>query len=196
MAKAKIVISGASGLIGKKLVARLSQSYDVYRLERTKSSDSKSIYWNWKTEEVESEKLESIHSLIHLAGEPIASGRWSEAKKQRILDSRVGGTSFLAKVISKLKDKPKSFISASAIGYYGETGDHTATEITPAGDGFLSEVCLAWENTSQAASVAGIRVVNPRIGIVLSAEGGALAQMLPIFKFYLGGALGSGSQYM
>ena len=194
--KKKIAISGASGLIGTELTQLLQPDYEIIQLVRNASYKANTAYWDWRSEEIESEKLEGIYSLIHLAGEPIASGRWTEEKKRRILESREGGTAFLADTLCKLTKKPESFISASAIGYYGDTGEQPADESAQSGSNFLSEVCRRWEAASKAAAGCGIRVLNPRIGVVLAKEGGALAKMLPVFKMYLGGKLGSGNQYM
>ena len=194
--KKKVAISGASGLIGSRLVQLLSPRYEIIQLVREQSSKANTVYWDWKNEQIELEKLEGIHSLIHLAGEPIVSFRWTEEKKQRILKSREGGTAFLAKTLCELSDKPESFISASAVGYYGDTGEQVADESAESGNSFLAEVCRRWEAASAPAAECGIRVVNPRIGVVLAEQDGALAKMLPVFRMCLGGKLASGQQYM
>jgi len=133
---------------------------------------------------------------VHLAGEPIAEGRWTQEKKRRILESRVKGTRLIAETLAKLNEKPRVLVSASAIGFYGDRGDEVLLEESASGEDFLSEVCREWEKATLAASQAGIRVVHLRIGIVLSAEGGALAKMLTPFKLGVGGRVGGGRQYM
>lgn len=141
-------------------------------------------------------RLTNIDGVIHLAGENIASRRWSTAQKARIRDSRVRGTTLLAQTLASISPPPKVFISASAIGYYGNRKDEILTEESQPGEGFLPDVSIAWENAAKPATEAGIRTVHPRIGIVLSPDGGALGKMLVPFKLGLGGIIGSGNQYM
>ena len=133
--------------------------------------------------------------MVHLAGENIASGRWNTAKKSQIRQSRVQSTQILARGLASAKKKPRVLVSASAIGYYGDAGETWLSEQSPAGDDFLAEVCQAWEKATQPARNAGIRVVNLRIGVVLSKSGGALAKMLTPFRLGLGGRVGNGRQY-
>jgi uncharacterized protein (TIGR01777 family) len=142
-----------------------------------------------------SDKLEGIDAFIHLGGESIAS-RWSPARKRAIVESRVKGTALIAETLAVLHEKPKTFLCASAIGFYGDRGGEVLTEGSHAGFGFLPEACQAWEAACEPARKAGIRVVNLRTGIVLSPKGGALAQMLLPFKLGLGGVVGSGDQWM
>jgi uncharacterized protein (TIGR01777 family) len=140
--------------------------------------------------------LEGFDAVVHLAGESIAEGRWTEAKRGRIRDSRVQGTRVLADTLARLIHPPKVFLCASAVGFYGSRGDEELDEESPAGSGFLSDVCREWESACRPAVEAGIRVVNLRLGMVLSTRGGALAKMLPIFRLGLGGRLASGRQYV
>lgn len=177
-----ILISGSHGLIGSALKETLEKRGDtVHRLSR---DFSKPINFS------------GIDAVIHLAGESIAEGRWTKEKKKRIEDSRVEGTSQLAKQISENTDKPKVFISASAIGFYGNRGSTELDESSQPGSDFLSLVCRKWEEAAEAAKQAGIRTACIRTGIVLSKKGGALKKMLPPFKMGAGGVLGSGTQYM
>ena len=194
----KVLITGSTGLIGSALITLLkSKGFEVSRLVR-RSGDfmEPQILWNPKSGYIEKNRLEGFDAVVHLAGESIAAGRWTESRKIRIKDSRSKGTEFLSESLTTLSQKPKVFISASAIGYYGNRDDEILSEKSPCGSGFLAEVCSAWENASKKTAEKGIRVVNPRIGMVLSSEGGALAKMLTPFKFCLGGVIGNGSQYM
>jgi uncharacterized protein (TIGR01777 family) len=145
---------------------------------------------------VDESKMDGVDAVVHLAGENIAAGRWTEERKKRIRESRVVGTQRLCETLGRLTNKPKVVVVASAIGFYGARNDEVLTETSPAGEGFLPEVCEAWEASAQPAIDAGIRVVHPRIGVVLAAKGGALATMLPAFKMGVGGRVGSGKQYM
>jgi uncharacterized protein (TIGR01777 family) len=154
------------------------------------------IYWSVDTGEIDTQALEGLDVVIHLAGEPLATARWTDAKKEAILQIRKKGTELLANALATLKHKPALFISASAVGYYGSTGDAWVDEESALGEGFLAEVCQAWEQASEPARAAGIRLVNARIGIVWASTGGALEKMLPLFKLGVGGRLGPGDQYM
>lgn len=193
----KVAITGASGLIGNALGAFLSTGgHEVFPMVRSKPEpNSNEIEWNIKEDRIDRQSLEGIDVLVHLAGEPIA-GRWTEEKKKRILNSRIEGTQLVAETLAGLSHGPETLISTSAVGYYGDRGDETITENSDAGSGFLAEVCQAWEESANPAREAGIRVVHPRIGVVLSPEGGALEQMLTPFKMGAGGVVGSGDQYM
>jgi uncharacterized protein (TIGR01777 family) len=193
----KIAITGSRGLIGRQATKLLNaRGHSLVRLVRQEITDQNEIFWNPDAGTIDSTKLEGIDALIHLAGENVASGRWTESKKAEIRQSRVTGTKLIAEAISQLKTPPKTFIAASAIGFYGNRGEETLTEKSPAGSGFLAEVCQEWEATCQSAANAGIRVCNLRFGVVLSTEGGALAKMLPPFLIGAGGPIGSGKQYM
>jgi hypothetical protein len=139
--------------------------------------------------------LGNVEAVVHLAGAGVGDHRWSDSYKKEILDSRVKGTETISRAIAQMARKPRTLISASAIGFYGDTGSRAVTEVDPSGYGFLADVVVAWENASQIASDAGIRVVHPRTGLVVSAKGGAWARMFPLFKAGVGGKLGNGEQY-
>ena len=193
----KILISGASGLIGSALKTALSARGDrVLSLTRRNARNDSEITWDPSSNTLDPARLTNIDGVIHLAGENIASRRWTSAQKARIRDSRVQGTALLAQTLATISPPPKVFISASAIGYYGNRDDEILTEDSQPGSGFLPDVSIAWENAAKPAAAAGIRTVHPRIGIVLSPEGGALGKMLLPFKLGLGGIIGSGNQYM
>ncbi len=193
----KILISGASGLIGSALKTALRERGDrVLSLTRRNARNDSEITWDPSSDTLDPTRLTNIDGVIHLAGENIASRRWSTAQKARIRDSRVRGTTLLAQTLASISPLPKVFISASAIGYYGNRKDEILTEDSQPGEGFLPDVSIAWENAAKLATEAGIRTVHPRIGVVLSPEGGALGKMLVPFKLGLGGIVGSGNQYM
>lgn len=193
----KVLISGASGMIGRALQEELKNSdHQVVCLVRDKSKASdEAIYWDPKIGQIDPSSLEGFDAVINLAGESIAE-KWTEERKKEILESRVDATKTLATALASLNEPPKVFINSSAIGYYGNRGDEICTEKTPNGSGFLADVCRQWEQAAQAAEEKGIRTVFLRTGVVLSSEGGALVKMLPPFRFGLGGKLGSGEQYM
>lgn len=194
----KILVSGASGLVGSAVTRNLSaQGLDVLPLVRTPTgTESQAILWNPAEGIMDRSRLEGLDAVIHLAGEPIAEGRWTEAKKERIRASRVKGTRVLAETLAGLERKPGVLLSASAIGYYGSRGSEVLTEESKPGDDFLAHVCRDWEEATAPAAEGGIRVVEMRFGIILSSKGGALARMLVPFKLGVGGRLGSGRQYM
>lgn len=192
----KTLISGSAGLIGSELVSFLSQQGDqVVRLVR-RTPISGEIQWDPIAGTIEANKLEGFDALIHLAGDPIAAGRWTPQKKARIRDSRVIGTQLLAESLARLTRPPKVFVCASAIGYYGNRGDEILTEESSPGSGFLGKVGQEWEKATEPAIQKGIRVVNLRFGIVMSPKGGALKLMLPPFRMGAGGVLGNGRQIM
>lgn len=194
----KILITGASGLVGTELQKSFAEKgYEMLLASRSEPKDDKHIQWSIDDGFAEPEKLEGIDVVVHLAGENVSGGlRWSDEKKKAIRDSRVLGTRNVVDAISKLKDKPKVFVSSSAIGFYGERGDEEVTESSAAGDTFLADVSKAWESESRRAEDAGIRTVLLRTGIVLSKDGGALGTMLTPFKLGVGGVVGSGKQWM
>ena len=186
----KILMSGSTGLVGSALVPYLAnESHSVTRLVRKGQSG---ISWNPDAGSIDTAALEGFDAVIHLAGESIASGRWTAAKKQRIRDSRVRGTHQLAEVLTALKLPPRTLLCASAIGFYGDRGEEILREENPAGTGFLAEVCRAWEAAAATAALKGIRVVYLRFGVILSPAGGALAKMLVPFKLGVGGKIGPG----
>jgi uncharacterized protein (TIGR01777 family) len=190
----RILVSGASGLIGSALVPSLeAQGHEVVRLVRRRPQSASELRWN-PADPIPADLVSGFDVVIHLSGENIA-GRWTEQKKCQIRDSRVFSTDFLAQALAKAERRPQTFVCASAIGYYGNRGDEILTEESPAGDGFFPEVCREWELATEPASDAGIRVVNLRSGLVLSRAGGALKQMLLPFKLGLGGRIGDGEQW-
>jgi uncharacterized protein (TIGR01777 family) len=191
----KVAITGASGLIGTALVQRLqSEGNDVLRLVRHDPRPG-DVSWDPEAGTIDGPALEGVDAAVHLAGEGVADKRWSPAQKARILESRVQGTTTLATALAALADKPSVLVSGSAIGYYGEQGDDVLTEDAPPGEGFLVDVCKAWEGATAPAVAAGIRVVTIRTGIVLTKKGGALKRQLPLFKLGVGGKLASGKQW-
>ena len=193
----RILLSGSSGLIGHALVSFLTaDGHQVVRLTRAQTrATGRNVSWNPMAGTLDPDDLEGFDAVIHLAGEPIA-GKWTPAKKTRILESRVQGTRLLCEALRHLRSRPIVLISASAIGYYGDRGKQVLDEDSSAGSLFLSEVTTAWEAATEPARRGGIRVVNLRIGFVLSGAGGGLATMLLPFKLGLGGRVGSGRQYL
>jgi uncharacterized protein len=189
-----VLVSGATGLIGSALIPELEAGgHSVTRLTRSPRSDE-DVRWDPDAGTIEGD-LAGTDIVVHLAGESIAEGRWTSEKKRRILESRQKGTRLLAEKIAGLPAPPSVMVSVSAIGYYGDRGNELLTEESEPGDLFLSRVCLEWEAAAEPAREAGVRVVHPRFGIVLSTEGGALGTTLPIFKLGGGGKIGSGKQY-
>jgi uncharacterized protein len=191
-----ILVSGSSGLIGGRLLPLLRASgHRVTRLVRRDPQSADERRWDPVAGTMDSAALEGIDAVVNLAGDNIGSGRWTDAKKKRILESRVQTTGLLADAIAKSGKKPECFVSASAIGFYGHRGDEELTESSEPGRGFLVDVCRAWEDATTAARQAGVRVVNSRFGMVLAGDGGALTKMLLPFKLGVGGVMGSGKQY-
>ncbi|MBC8259034.1 MAG: TIGR01777 family protein [SAR324 cluster bacterium] len=192
----RVLITGSSGLIGSALTISLTAAgYTVIRLQR-RNFDPDSPLWDPEFEVLDLVQSLEKYAVVHLAGENIAGGRWSEKKKNRILNSRVHGTKLLAEYFAGIENKPQVFISASAVGFYGERGSEILDESCVSGSGFLAKVCVNWEKASKVAAEAGIRVANVRFGVVLSSKGGALKKMLLPFKMGLGGIIGSGKQFM
>lgn len=194
----KILISGASGLVGKHLIPRLlAKGHEVHRLVRKTPKSSDEIQWDAEKgfSETERAKLENFDAVVHLAGDNVASENWSEEKKRKIKESRTIGTRVLVDALKNAQNPPKHFVSASAIGFYGSRGGEMLNEESAKGEGFLPEVCAAWEDEIKRAE-AFARVVYLRIGVVLAKDGGALEKMLTPFKFGVGGIVGSGKQYM
>ena len=193
----KILITGASGLIGKALQNSFAEKgHDLLLAGRSEPRAANQIQWTIESGFADPRRLEGIDAFIHLAGENISALRWTDEKKRAIRDSRVVGTRSVVDAIGNLKQKPKVFIAGSATGYYGDRGDEVMTENDGPGDTFLSEVCKAWEAESRRAEDLGVRSVLLRTGIVLSKDGGALAEMLTPFKLGVGGVVGSGRQWM
>jgi hypothetical protein len=193
---AKVLVSGSSGLLGSALLRSLAgDGYQITRLVHGTESSAGRIAWD-PSQPLAPESVSGFDVVIHLAGESIAS-RWTASKKKAIRDTRVLGTRHLAEAVARASSPPQVLISASAIGYYGDRGDEILREDSPSGTaGFLPEVCREWEAAAQPAVSAGIRTAHLRTGIVLSADGGALKQMLPPFRMGLGGRIGSGLQWM
>jgi uncharacterized protein len=190
----RVLITGASGPIGAALLPSLEQAgADIVRMVRGPVRNSAQIPWD-PTGTLAPDAVSGFEAVIHLAGESVV-GRWTAAKKAAIRDSRVLGTRTIATALAQTKSKPRVFVCASAVGFYGDHGDEILTEANPSGRGFLPEVCREWEAASRIAADAGIRTVNIRIGLVLSSKGGALGKMLPAFKLGLGGRMGPGTQW-
>ena len=193
----KILISGASGLVGQRLRQHcLKNGRDVFSLVRTSPTNSYEIQWSVTNGISNLAQAEGFDAVVHLAGDNIAGSRWTKSKKQAIRDSRVVGTTSLVRSLSELAHPPGVLICASAIGFYGDRGSEPLTEASSPGVGFLSEIGQEWEQACQPYKDAGHRVINLRMGVVLSRNGGALAKMLLPFKLGLGGILGSGEQFM
>jgi uncharacterized protein (TIGR01777 family) len=201
---ATIAVSGSNGFVGAALVSALRARGDQVRplLRPTASGgfgahDPASVVrWDPARGELDSGALEGVDGVVHLAGESLANGRWTDAQKQRIEQSRTRGTRLLAEGLAGLTRKPQVLLSASAIGYYGDRGVAELDESAERGDDFLARLCAAWEEAAAPARAAGLRVAHPRFGVVLHPSGGALAKMLPLFRWGMGGALGDGAQFM
>ncbi len=192
----KVVISGASGLVGSALCRRLEGRGDeVWKLVRHSGAGDRQIAWQPLEGRIEHEKLEGMDAVVHLSGENIA-GFWTTPKKQAIRESRVLSTRTLAEAMGKLRSPPRAWLVASAVGYYGDRTGQVLVETSRSGEGFLPDVCRKWEAATGPAYDRGIRVVNMRFGVVLTADGGALRKMLPAFKLGLAGRIGDGRQYM
>ncbi len=194
----KILVSGAGGLVGSSLVPSLSAAgHRVVRLARTGAPrQDAAILWDPARGGLDAAVLDGFDAVIHLAGESIAAGRWSAARKQRIRDSRVNGTTLLAEGIARAPRPPRVLLCASAVGFYGDRGAEVLREDSRPGSDFLSEVCRAWEAASEPAVRKGVRVALHRFGVILSPAGGALKKMLPPFRLGLGGRLGDGRQFL
>ena len=191
----RISVTGSSGLIGSALVPFLTaQGHEVGRVVRSTTAAGA---WRWDpgAGHVDAGAVNGKDAVVHLAGETIAAGRWSAARKARIRDSRVRGTRVVAEAVARADPRPKALLCASAMGFYGDRGDERLTEASAPGRGFLSEVSREWEEACAPARDQGVRVVNLRFGIVLSPAGGALAKMLLPFRLGAGGVVGSGKQW-
>lgn len=191
----RIAITGATGLIGTQLTAKLTtDGHDVVTIGRSASGPN-GVRWDPETGTIETSKLDGVDGVVHLAGEPIGAKRWTDDQKRRIVESRERGTRLIAETLASLAEPPKRFISGSAIGFYGDCGAELLTEESPNGDTFLAEVVRRWESAAAPAVDAGISTTFARTGIVLSTKGGALKQQLLPFKLGIGGKSGSGRQY-
>lgn len=194
----RILIAGGSGFIGRPLHRCLAESgHHVQRLIRPpRSPREHEFVWEPSEGRIDPAALHDVDAVINLAGEPIAAARWNEAVKDRIARSRLQSTELLVSTIASVQPSPRVFVSASAVGFYGDRGDEVLTEESPPGCGFLADVCRQWEAAAMSAAASACRVSVLRIGMVLGADGGALARMLPVFRLGLGGVLGDGCQYM
>ena len=194
----KILISGSHGLVGSALVQSLTAGgHEVLRLVRhQRTVGAPEIEWQPDKGIIDKQQLEGIDAVVHLAGENIAEGRWTDEKKRAILESRVKGTALLSETLATLQKPPSVFVSASAIGYYGNRGDELLTEDSTPGNDFLADVCQQWEKTTRPAAEKGIRTVLTRFGVILAENGGALEKMLTPFRMGIGGRIGSGKQWM
>lgn len=204
----RVAITGSSGLIGRALAASLrSDGHEVVRILRHRadpaigspvgpgSDRSRALYWDPVRGDIDATGLEGVDAIVHLAGAGIGDKRWTDGRKREILDSRVGSTTLLATTLASMNTPPPVMLSGSAIGIYGNRGDELCTEISDPGSGFLAQVCQAWEQATQPAEAAGVRVVHLRTGLVQSVDGGALKKSLPLFRLGLGGKFGDGRQW-
>lgn len=193
----RVAVTGATGLVGGALVPALrAAGHRVDRVSRRPpAAGTTDIQWDPARGQLDPRALEGVDAVVHLAGESIAAFRWTAAVKDRIRRSRVDGTRLLAETLGRLPRRPRVLVAASAVGYYGNQGEAPLTEESPPGSGFLSEVCRAWEAAADPARAAGIRVVHPRLGLVLAGQGGALPRMALPFRLGAGGVIGSGRQY-
>lgn len=188
------MITGCTGLVGSALIDSLFKNgYSIQCLKRNKNPGALHF---WDTDSLPQDPNNGFEAVVHLAGENVASGRWTKKKKEAILNSRLDGTRELINYISLLENKPKVFLCASAVGYYGSRGNEILNENSSLGVGFLAEVCRQWEKETQRLTDLGVRIVNLRFGMILSPNGGALDKMIPPFKAGLGGVVGTGKQHI
>jgi uncharacterized protein (TIGR01777 family) len=191
-----VAIAGASGLVGSALIPVLkSMGAQITRMVRSRPKTGE-LEWHPNQDELSPASLAGFDTIINLAGENIAGGRWTDDQKRKIRESRINGTHLLSEAIAKLSPKPRVFICASATGIYGDRDDEVLDEQSESGGGFLAGVCREWEEATKPAIEAGIRVVNLRLGPILAREGGMLAKLLTPFKMGMGGKVGSGRQYI
>lgn len=192
----RIAVTGSSGLIGSALVPHLrAAGHEVQRVVRRAAAAPDEITWDPAKGTIDLTALNGVEGVVHLAGAGVGDHRWSDDYKREILNSRIDSTNTIVRAMQQVEHRPRVLVSASAIGWYGDTGDRIVDETAPAGTGFLADVVRAWEGASQVAVESGIRVVNPRTGLVVAKSGGAWARMFPLFKLGLGGKLGNGKQY-
>ncbi|WP_055569905.1 TIGR01777 family oxidoreductase [Streptomyces atriruber] len=194
--QSRVAVAGASGLIGTALTRSLAaDGHEVVRLVRRAPRAEDEVRWDPKERYVDTAGLAGCSAVVNLAGAGIGDHRWTDAYKRELRDSRVLGTETLATAVASLDEPPKVFVNASAIGYYGDTGQRAVDESAPAGEGFLPSLCVEWEESAAAARDAGVRTVLARNGLVIGREGGAWGRLFPLFKAGLGGRLGNGRQY-
>lgn len=196
MERSRIAVAGASGLIGSALVRSLrADGHEVVRLVRRAAHGPDEVCWDPGGQYVDTAGLAGCAAVVNLAGAGIGDRRWTAAYKREIRDSRVLGTAALARAVAELAEPPRVFVSGSAVGIYGDTGDRAVTEDAPPGDGFLPSLCVEWEAAADPARQAGVRTVFTRTGLVVARGGGAWGRLFPLFKAGLGGRLGDGRQY-
>ncbi|MCC9152602.1 TIGR01777 family oxidoreductase [Streptomyces parvulus] len=194
--RSRIVVAGASGLIGSALVRSLTaDGHEVVRLVRHAPRSADEVRWDPENGRVDAAGLDGCDAVVNLAGAGVGDRRWTDAYKTRIRSSRVHGTTALAEAVAAMERPPRVFVNGSAIGYYGETGDRAVDESASAGEGFLPALCVEWEAAAAPAREAGVRTVFTRTGLVVSSGGGAWGRLFPLFRAGLGGRLGDGSQY-
>jgi hypothetical protein len=191
----RVLVTGATGLIGGALAARLAAAgAQVMRLSRRAGSGA--VFWDPARGRLNGAPLAGVEAVFHFSGESLAGGLWTAAKRVRVIDSRVKGTQLLCETLATLSPRPRVLISASAVGWYGDRGDERLTEASERGSGFFADAAEAWEQATAPAAEAGVRVVRLRIGVVLARAGGVLGPLKPLFGLGLGGRLGSGRQWM
>ncbi|MGW5661045.1 TIGR01777 family oxidoreductase [Streptomyces sp. NPDC003758] len=196
MELSRIAVAGASGLIGSALVRSLAaEGHEVVRLVRRAARGEDEVCWDPEGQYIDTAGLAGCDAVVNLAGAGVGDHRWTDAYKKTLRDSRVLGTAALAEAVASLPEPPRVLVNASAIGYYGETGDQVVDEEAPPGDGFLSRMCVEWEDATDPAREAGVRTVFLRTGLVVAREGGAWGRLFPLFQAGLGGRMGDGRQY-
>jgi uncharacterized protein (TIGR01777 family) len=197
MTNRRIAVTGSSGLVGSRLVRHLEANGDhVIRLVRERPVGTGAVFWDPAKGELDAAALDGVEAVVNLAGVSIAGKRWSASRKKQILQSRIDSTSLLSRTMVSMSDRPRVLVSTSAVGYYGTAGSTILTEKSSRGEGFLAGVCEQWEAAADPARQAGIRVVNPRFGIVLAGNGGMLPPIARLFGFGLGGRIGNGQQFL
>ncbi|WP_017557748.1 TIGR01777 family oxidoreductase [Nocardiopsis baichengensis] len=193
----KVAITGSNGLLGSALARSLTDDgHRVVHLVRRPARGDDEARWDPEGGTVDTDPLAGADAVVHLAGAPLGPARWTTARRRAIRQSRVAGTRTLAEALAAMDAPPGRLLSGSAVGYYGDTGDHAVDETAAKGEGFLADVCRDWERATEAAEKAGISTAHLRTGLVLDADGGLLGTVLPLFRLGLGGRLGSGRQYM
>lgn len=196
----RVGITGATGFIGRALIKALRARGDSVVAFSRSAAKHRALFGDGvevlPLDELSPSVMSRLDAVVNLAGEPVSAGRWSDARKDAILRSRVDVTGAVVRAMAGASPRPKALVNASAVGFYGPCGDDEIDERSPAGDDFLAHVCREWEAAAEAATELGVRVVRARIGVVLGDGGGALEQMLPAFKMFVGGPVGSGRQYL
>ncbi|MGW3283260.1 TIGR01777 family oxidoreductase [Streptomyces sp. NPDC001002] len=196
MESSRILVAGASGLIGSALVTSLrADGHEVVRLVRRAAAGADEVCWDPDGRYVDTAALGEVDAVVNLAGAGVGDRRWTDAYKKKIRDSRVLGTTALAEAVASMDKKPRVFVNGSALGYYGETGDRAVDESAPPGTGFLPELCVEWEGATAAAREAGVRTAFTRTGLVVGKHGGAWGKLFPLYRAGLGGRLGDGRQF-